>query len=57
MSKLRIDYSIECDECNQKETADLTVSSTAEAREDFLESGWIVRGEDQLCPACAEDES
>lgn len=56
MANLRIDYSIECDECHQKEWADLTISSTAEARKDFAESGWVLRGEFQFCPACAEEE-
>lgn len=55
-NQLRIDYSVECDECNQKEHADLTVTSTAQARQDFLESGWVMRGEDQLCPTCAEED-
>lgn len=57
MAKLRIDFSVECDECGQKEFADLTVTSSQEAAKDFTNNGWIVKADEtQLCPACAEDD-
>lgn len=55
MSKeLRLDYSVECEECGQKEFASADCNE-AQAREDFRENGWRLVNDSNTCPACAED--
>ena len=54
-TKLRLEFSVHCDECGQEEQASFDCNET-QARTDFHESGWRLNNEVQLCPACVEDK-
>lgn len=52
--KLRLDYSVECEECGQVESSPAGANE-AQAREDFRESGWKLINDSNTCPACVVD--
>lgn len=55
METLRLDYSVECENCGVVEEIPTSLSETA-AQKHLHDKGWRVVDEENRCPTCAAKE-